>query len=139
MSIAVDYPSYSEARGHFKELLDAAASGRTVTVARDGQLAAVVPVERLREHLLGTISANVRVFSEDGRVIALMEDRPFVSEGASIDEALADLIESLREYAHDWDARLKTAPNHQAAWGLVQLVKLSTDEQLRGWFEHDQN
>lgn len=139
MSIAIDYPSYSDARGNFKELLDAAAAGRTVTVARDGQLAAVLPVERLREHLVAVLPARVRVFAEDGRVIALMEDHPFVAEGASVDDAVADLIEALREYAQDWDDRLKSAPNHHDAWAFVQLVKLSTDEQLRTWFEDGQD
>lgn len=135
MSLSVDYPSYSAARSHFKELLDATAAGRSVTVERDGHLAALVPADRLREHLAATTAANVSVFREDGRFIALMEGRPFVSEGTTVDEALADLLVSLREYAADWNERLKVAPNHQAAWALVQLVQLSTDEQLFDWFD----
>lgn len=42
---------------------------------------------------------------------------------------------SLREYAEDWEDHLKDAPNHADAWALVQLVKLSTDDELRDWFE----
>lgn len=41
--------------------------------------------------------------------------------------------ESLREYAEDWQARLLNAPNQQDNWGLVQLVSLSDDEQLKEW------
>lgn len=135
MAIVVDYPSYSRARDHLKEVLDATASGRTVTVARDGEVSAVVPAERLRDFFFHTVRPSVRILSEDGRVIALMENRPFVSEGADVEGALADLALSLREYAEDWDSRVKDAPNHATAWALVQLVKLSTDEQLLEWFE----
>lgn len=136
MSLVADYPSYSRAREHLKDVLDAAADGRTVTIARDGELAVVVPLERLRSYFFRTVSPRVRVLSEGGRVIALMEDRPFVSEGADVDAALADLVLSLREYAEDWEDRLKNAPNHANAWALVQLVKLSDDPQLRDWLEH---
>lgn len=62
-----------------------------------------------------------------------LEDRPFVSEGKTLKAAIADLIESLREYAEDWVERHQYAPNHADAWGLVQLVHLSTDEQLADW------
>ncbi|WP_220387441.1 hypothetical protein [Microbacterium azadirachtae] len=73
--------------------------------------------------------------SEHGRIIALMSGRPFVSEGATVDDALSDLVLSLREYAEDWEARLQQAPNHRDNWSLVQLVKLSSDAQLLEWFE----
>ncbi|UXW86488.1 hypothetical protein NFX31_02815 [Microbacterium azadirachtae] len=73
--------------------------------------------------------------SDHGRIIALMSGRPFVSEGATVDDALSDLVLSLREYAEDWEARLQQAPNHRDNWSLVQLVKLSSDAQLLEWFE----
>jgi hypothetical protein len=43
------------------------------------------------------------------------------------------MVEALREYAQDWQDRLLNAPNHRENWGLVQLVELSTDEELRTW------
>ena len=135
MSLAADYGSFSEVRSHLKEVLDATARGHTVTLLRDGQLSAVMPVERIRSHLFRTVLPRISVTREDGLTIALMEGRPFVSEGADIDSALEDLALSLREYAEDWEARLQHAPNHAENWALVQLVKLSTDEQLRDWFE----
>ena len=135
MSLAVDYGSFTEVRTHLKEVLDATARGRTVTVRRDDQLSAVMPVERIRTHLFRTLVPGVNVTREDERTIALMEGLPFVSEGADVDGALADLALSLREYADDWEDRLQHAPNHASNWALVQLVKLSTDGQLRDWFE----
>jgi antitoxin (DNA-binding transcriptional repressor) of toxin-antitoxin stability system len=134
--ITADYPTYSGARQHFKAVLDATASGRTVTVARDGEYSAVMPVDRLRDYFFRTVSPRVNVFREDDRVVALMEGRPFASEGADVDGALDDLVLSLREYAEDWNARLAGSPNHEPAWALVQLVTLSTDDELRAWLEH---
>ena len=37
------------------------------------------------------------------------------------------------EYAEDWQDRLLDAPNHVGNWGLVQLISLSDDNQLREW------
>ncbi|RLP76460.1 type II toxin-antitoxin system prevent-host-death family antitoxin [Mycetocola tolaasinivorans] len=136
MSIAADYPTVSQARAHLKDVLDSVENGHTVTVSRDGFISAVLPAERLREYLFRMVQPRVLVTSEDGVVLALMEGRPFVSDGASVDEALKDLILSLREYAEDWEDHLQGAPNHAQSWDLVQLTKLSTDEQLRDWFAH---
>jgi len=46
------------------------------------------------------------------------------------DGALADLALALREYADDWEDRLGFALNRSSNRGLVQLMKLSSDEQL---------
>ena len=135
MPLVADYKSFTDARSHLKEVFDATARGRTVTVQRDGQLSAVMPVDRLRTYFSRTVSPRVRVTREGDRTIALMDGRPFVSEGADVDGALADLALSLREYAEDWDDRLEHAPNHAGNWALVQLIKLSTDEQLLEWLE----
>jgi hypothetical protein len=40
---------------------------------------------------------------------------------------------ALREYAEDWQDHLLHAANHRENWGLVQLITLSSDEQLREW------
>ncbi|KQP01410.1 hypothetical protein [Leifsonia sp. Leaf264] len=136
MSLVADYGSFTDARNHLKDVLDATARGRTVTVRRDEQLTAVLPAEKLRTFFFRTVSPRVEVFKEGEVVVALMKDRPFVSEGSDVNEALDDLALSLREYAEDWEDRLQHAPNHANAWALVQLVKLSTDEQLLEWLDH---
>jgi len=98
-------------------------------------VSAVAPADRLREYLSSTISPRVSLLVEAGRTIGLMENRSFVSEGADVEGALEDLVLSLREYAEDWEDHLQQAPNHSENWALVQLVKLSTDEQLIDWFK----
>jgi predicted RNase H-like HicB family nuclease len=58
---------------------------------------------------------------------------PIAADGATFDEAVAETVDALRDYADDWQERLLDSPNHRDNWGLVQLVSLSDDEQLRDW------
>ena len=51
----------------------------------------------------------------------------------TFEEAITEMASALREYAEDWQDHLLHAPNHRANWGLVQLITLSSDEQLREW------
>lgn len=135
MSIIADYPSFSSARENLKEVLDATEHGVSVSVSRQGNVSVVLPLDRLRDYFFRTVSPRISIFTEKSLTVALMVDSPFAAEGVDLDGALTDLILVLREYAADWDTRLKDAPNHQQYWALVQLVKYSTDEQLREWFE----
>lgn len=137
MSIhAPDYSTFSNARTHFKEVLDKAHKGQVVTIARGQELSAVMSADKLRKLLFDSLNPRLQVAHEDGRVITFMESRPFVSEGLTVDGALGDLIDSLREYAEDWSDHLSEAPNHAENWDLVQLINLSSDQQLHEWFEH---
>ncbi|CRK55774.1 hypothetical protein [Alloactinosynnema sp. L-07] len=58
---------------------------------------------------------------------------PVAADGASLDEAIAEMVDALREYAEDWQRHLLDAPNHRDNWGLVQLISFCDDEQLREW------
>lgn len=137
MTLVADYQTYSDARAHLKDVFDATTRGRTVTLRRDGDVVAVTPVDRLRDYFSRTVAPRISVARESDIVVAIMEGRPFAAEGATIDDAIDELIDVLREYAEDWETRLQQAPNHQAAWGLVQLVRLSSDDQLKAWMFSD--
>lgn len=58
---------------------------------------------------------------------------PAAGEGATVDVAVADLIDAPRDYAADWNDRLRDAPNHRVHWAVVALVGRSDDVQLRDW------
>jgi hypothetical protein len=131
---AVHYDSYPEARAHLKNLLDAAERGRVATVRRDaGQAAAVVDVERLRRFLASVSPSRAEVVAEAGGWSIFIPGLPIAADGATFDEAVGEMIVALREYAEDWQDRLLDAPNHRENWGLVQLISLSDDKQLRDW------
>lgn len=130
---ALHFESYSAARPKLKELLDAAAAGRPATIRRDATHAAVVDAERLRHALGRLVPSRAEVVAEAGGWSAMLPGLPVAADGNSFDEAIDDLVTALRQYADDWNDHLLTAPNHSENWGLVQLVELSSDAQLREW------
>jgi predicted RNase H-like HicB family nuclease len=130
---AVHYDSYTAARAHLKDLLDAAEKGRVATVRRDSSTTAVVDVKRLRHFLASIVPSRAQVVPEAGGWSVFIPGLPVAADGASFDEAITEMIDALREYAEDWQQRLLDAPNHRDNWGLVQLISFSDDEQLRDW------
>ena len=130
---AVHYESYTDARAHFKDLLDAAERGRVATVRRDSNTSAIVDVARLRHFLASIVPSRAQVVPEAGGWSVYIPGLPVAADGASFDEAINEMIDALREYAADWQERLLDAPNHRDNWGLVQLISLSSDDQLREW------
>jgi len=130
---AVHYDSYSDARAHLKDLLDAAERGRVATVRRDATSAAVLDAARLRHFLAAVVPSRAQVVSEAGGWSVFIPGLPVAADGATFDAAIDEMVQALREYADDWQDRLLDAPNHRDNWGLVQLISLSDDDQLRDW------
>jgi predicted RNase H-like HicB family nuclease len=130
---AVHYDSFTDARAHLRDLIDAARQGRTATLRRDNSRTALVDGERLRHFLTSVIPSNAQVVAEGGGWSVFIPGLPVAADGAAFDEAIVEMIEALREYADDWQDRLQHAPNHRDHWGLVLLIGLSDDEQLKEW------
>lgn len=130
---AVHYESYTEARSHLRVLLDAAQRGRVATVRREGALTAVVDVARLRDYLAAVTPSHAEAVPEAGGWSIYIPGLPVAVDGATFDDAVGEMILALREYAEDWQDHLLDVPNHRDNWGLVQLISLSDDEQLRAW------
>ncbi|MFE3453483.1 prevent-host-death protein [Nonomuraea sp. NPDC059194] len=130
---AIHFDSYKEARAHLKVLLDAAERGRVATVRRESAMTAFVDVERPRHHLAVATPSRAHVVPEAGGWSVFIPGLPVATDGATFDQAVAEMVEGLREYAEDWQDHLLDAPNHRENWGLVQLISLSDDEQLREW------
>jgi predicted RNase H-like HicB family nuclease len=89
--------------------------------------------ERLRYFLASVSPSRAQVVAEAGGWSVFIPGLPIAADGATLDEALDEMVAALREYAEDWQDRLLDAPNHAGNWGLVQLVTLSSDGQLRDW------
>lgn len=129
---AVHYDSFTAARDHLKDVLDQAASGTAVTVTRESVTAVVLDADRLRHFLASVVPNMAKVVAEADGWSAFIPGVPVAGAGGTYDAAVADMTDALREYAQDW-LRLQHAPNHRDNWGLVQLVNLSDDDQLRQW------
>ncbi|MBK5224692.1 MAG: prevent-host-death protein [Acidimicrobiia bacterium] len=133
MTTTRHFASYTHARTRFRDLLDMAHTGRVTTVERERDRFAVIDAAMLRTQLEALRPSHAVVAAEGGGWSAFVPDAPVAGEGDTIDAALDDLIDALREYATDWNEHLLDAPNHREQWALVMLVELSDDDQLREW------
>lgn len=123
----------SEARTDIKGVLDSADIGRTIGITRRERTSAVVDAERLRHALSVLIPSRARIVHENDGVSVIVDGLGVAADGDTLAEALDDTAAALREYAEDWVDHLRNAPNHSENWGLVQLIGLSSDEQLVDW------
>ena len=131
----VHYATVTEARAHFSALIDAAEAGVPATVRRDRLRAAVVDADRLRHFLVSVRPARAEVVAEGGGWSILLPGLPIAADGETFDEALDEMVAALREYAEDWADHLRHASNHEQNWGLIQIIDLSSDEELRDWLQ----
>ena len=131
--MSVHYDTYTEARNNLKSLLDAAENGQVATVRRESATTAVLDAVRLRHFLESVVPSRAEVFQEDGGWSVFIHGLPVAADGPTFDDAITEMIDALREYAQDWQDRLLNSSNHRGNWGLVQLISLSNDEQLRSW------
>jgi predicted RNase H-like HicB family nuclease len=136
MSVAdLHYNTVSEARAHFSALIDAAEAGVPATVRRDRRRAAVVDADRLRHFLVSVRPARAEVVPEGAGWSIVLPGLPIAADGETFEDALDEMVAALREYAEDWADRLRHASNHEQNWGLVQIIDLSSDEELRDWLQ----
>lgn len=133
MGACVEYKTVREARDHVKDILDAADAGTPVTVVRDSRRVAVVDADRLVRFLIGVRPSGAKVIAENDGWSLFIPGVPVAGDGATLDDAVEEMIDALRDYALDWVDHLRSAPNHADHWGLVQIVSLASDEQLRDW------
>ena len=106
--LEVHYDSYTEARSNLKNLLDAAESGRVATVRRDSATTAVLDAARLRYFLASVVPSHAQVVQEGGGWSVFIPGLPVAADGATFDEAVTEMVDALREYAHDWQDHLLT-------------------------------
>lgn len=71
-------------------------------------------------------AVGAEIVFEDGWSIYI-PGAPIAATGATLDEAVSEMLLALREYAADWRDRLQSAPNHVGHQALVQLVERSSD------------
>lgn len=135
MTAVAHFSTLRDGRDHLKDVMDAAAEGRPTSVTRDRLRVAAVDADRLAYFLARMCPARATVFAENDGWTVIVPDLPVAADGATLDGALDETVDALRDYAEAWSARLRLASNHEKNWGLVQLIELSSDEQLRAWLQ----
>lgn len=127
------FASFTDARRQLRSVLDAARLGLVTTIDRDRERFVVLTADHLRRDLARLRPAGAQVLAEGGGWAAMLPDVPVHGEGDTFDSAVDDLVDALRDYAADWNTRLHRAPNHSVHRAVVELVELSSDDQLRVW------
>lgn len=136
MSVAAaHFSTLREGRDHLKDVLDAAAEGRPASVTRDHRRVAAVDADRLAYFLARVRPANAELVAENDGWSIYIPGLPLAADGATLDEALDEMVLALRDYADAWSERLRLAPNHEQNWGLVQIIEFSSDSQLKAWLQ----
>ncbi len=131
--MSVTFDSFTEGRAKLKQLIDAAERGVPAALRRDDDRVAVVDVSRYLSFLRQAIPDRPEAVAEKSGWSVFIVGVPVAADGATFDEAIDEMVDALYEYADDWETRLRTAPNHEAHWALVQLVGLSDRDELRSW------
>jgi hypothetical protein len=74
-----------------------------------------------------------RVVAENDGWSIMIPGIPVAVDGATLADAVEEMVEALRTYAEEWSDHLQLASNHGESWDLVRIIGLSSDEQLRIW------
>ena len=97
----------------------------------------LLPAELLRDVLRRAVPPPEVVAEEDGWSV-LLHGHPVAADAVTLDQALADFLRALRDYADAWEDGLHSAPDHRQAAALVQLVTLEDDDALLAWARGDE-
>jgi hypothetical protein len=79
------------------------------------------------------VLSRAQVIQEHGGWSVFIPGLRIAADGPTFDDALTEMIDAVREYVRDWQDHLLSAVNHRDNWGLVQLIDLSSDDELREW------
>ena len=128
------YLSYTDTRRRLREVLDTAEEGLPVGIRRHDKHVALIESSKLQEILVDSRRLRrPRAVAEADGWSVLLPGAPVAADGADLDEAVDEFVAALREYAQDWQTRLRFAPNHQHHWPLVQFVSLASDADIASW------
>ena len=130
----MQFLTYTETRRRLREVLDAAEAGMPTGIERHGSRVALVERDRLHGLLADSwrLGRPEAVAEADGWSVFL-PGTPIAADGAELDEAVEEFVQALREYAQDWEDRLRQAPNHEHLWPLMLFVSMSSDDEIASW------
>ena len=130
----MQFLTYTETRRRLREVLDAAEAGKAAGIERRKSRIALVERDRLHGLLADSWQlGRPEAVAETGGWSVFLPGTPLAADGFELEEAVEEFIQALREYAQDWEDRLRLAPNHEHLWPLVLFVSMSSDEEIANW------
>ena len=99
MAPVLDFRTVTAAWANLNDILDAADDHLPVTVRRDGRMSVVLDADRLRGLLTKAVPARAELVADAGGWSVLLPDLPIAGDGPTVEAAVTDAIDALREYA----------------------------------------
>jgi prevent-host-death family protein len=118
----------TEARASWAQFVNAVESGEWQVISKYSRRVVAVRAQDLLELLAPCFSFRPEVLIEDEGYAIWLPELDVYGQGASLEEATADLLDSAREYAEEWEDELRHAPNHRDRAGWVRRVQLAGDD-----------
>jgi len=116
-----------EARDHWREILDRVEGG-VVAVVRRTSPVVLAPRALVADALAELYPFDVKVSVQPDEVAMWLDGVPVHGAGPTYAEAVECFLDALVEYAQDWVADLRHAPNHRRNGGLVAQVIMYADD-----------
>lgn len=128
----LSYQKIADARTHLKDIYDSAQAGVPAVVRRSSDPSvAVVRVDSLKRALRALCQVDPQVRFSENSVSMWLPGFPISAEAKDFDAAVDGFIAAMRDYAELWVDVLRRYSNHEQNWGLVNLILLSDDDELR--------
>ena len=118
----------SVARAQWAQLLNGVEHGDWQVIRRFNERVVAVRAQDMTDLLSLCCPFSPEVLFEDDGVAIWLPELEIYGRGASLEAAATDLLEAAREYAEEWDATLKDAPNHRAREWHVRRIQLAADD-----------
>lgn len=104
--------------------------GAVVVERRKSQPLALVRRDELAALLAERCPFTTKTSRAADRTISIWLDQlDLYGRGASITEAVDDLLDEVEDYVEEWERSLRTAPNHEARRWYVHRLQLAGDRE----------
>lgn len=122
---------FSQAKTSLSDVFDdVARSGARVVERRKTPRVAFLRSDEINELLAQHYPFTSEVSrADDGTVSIWIEELAVFGRGATLADAVEDLLDEIEEYVDDWEASLHQAPNHAQRRWWVHRAQLAGDRE----------
>lgn len=118
----------TEARANWSQFVDAAEAGEWQLISKYSRRVVAVRAQDLQALLATCYAFRPEVLVEDEGYAVWLPELDVYGQGATLEEATADLVDAARQYADEWEDGLRHAPNHRPRAGWVRRLQLAGDD-----------
>lgn len=118
---------FSKARNDMSRVVDRVQAGEPAVIERRGVKFLITSFDEERELLAGAFGFHPQVLADGPGVGIILPELGVHSEGDTLEQAEEELVNAAIDYAEDWHAVLRNAPNHVDRRGWVWRITMADD------------